>query len=794
MVTAQDKAFVQRILQMNYVTREQIQECLTLKKIDASKSIADILLEKRYLTQQQVVALMSQKTTSNNVHFSTGLFNSKILSGNTLFERYQVIAELGRGGMGIVYQAKDLHLQRVIALKMLLESNTDEIAVKRFLREAKTCAQLKHENLVELYDSNVEHGRYFFTMEYIEGQTLKSYAAENRLSTTQITEIMIKMCAGIAYAHNKGVIHRDLKPQNIMIKKNGVVKIMDFGLARSAENTKLSKSGAIVGTLVYMPPEQLSGKKRELDLRSDVYSLGAILYELLTGRPPFQGSYFNLLNYVLNHKPVPPSEVKPYVSKSLEAICLKAMEKDKHDRYSSVEKMIRDLKKVLAGEKIQQKQSWKNTKLSQVLLMVVVAACCFLIGWTSTENKIDYDQQSRHQVPHSPPQTIPQNIWQSCWKKSYFDFTESAWINLSISEQKKYSLSYQKWYAQQHNLNVSKTFTVSQNELTMSLIPPGKFFMGQKDNSNADNAQHRVTISQPFYTLQNKLDHGTLVKLLGISPSKFFGLSWQDAIDYCEMLGWTLPSEAQWEYMFRAGIVEEKFLTKDNIWGAKNFDHIGEWCFDQADIALHLNSSYVRTPGTYIDQNVDPLSKEGRYNIFRKFGLKRYTSSSDRIDVRPILPIVLTDASPIKKPSLLKKEKNIGILKHQSGTQNLIGLEQIGLAAQSLGWNIHHNRFIIADGGGKFCAQFILKKIPEKIFIRYNGLVAASSAPGLVNVEINNHILENRSEWPNTEFLEKLWCIDKSMLREGQNLFFIYYAGPSAHVWFDKLEITAREK
>lgn len=794
MVTAQDKAFVQKILQMNYVTREQIQECLTLKKIDASKSMADILLEKRYLTQQQAVMLMSQPTTSNNIHFSTGLFNSKILSGNTLFERYQVIAELGRGGMGIVYQAKDLHLQRVVALKMLLESNTDEIAVKRFLREAKTCAQLKHENLIELYDSNVEHGRYFFTMEYIEGQTLKSYAAENRLSTTQITEIMLKMCAGIAYAHNKGVIHRDLKPQNIMIKKNGAVKIMDFGLARSAENTKLSKSGAIVGTLVYMPPEQLSGKKRELDLRSDVYSLGAILYELLTGRPPFQGSYFNLLNYVLNHKPAPPSEVKPYVSKSLETICLKAMEKDKHDRYSSVEKMMRDLKKVLAGEKIQQKQSWKNTKLSQVLLMVIVAICCFLIGWTSTVNKIDYDQQSSRQVPHSHSQTIPQNIWQTCWKKSYFDFTESAWINLSISDQKKYSLSYQKWYAQQHNLSISKTFTISQSELTMCLIPPGKFFMGQKDHANADNAQHRVTISQPFYALQNKLDHAALVKLLGMSPPKFFGLSWQNAIDYCEVLGWTLPSEAQWEYMFRAGVVEEKFLTKDNIWGAKNFNHIGEWCFDRADIALYLNSNYIHTPSTYIDQNVDPLSKEGRYNIFRKFGLKRHTSSSDRIDVRPILPIVVTDAIPIKKPSLSKKEKTIGVLRHQSGTQNLIGLEQIGLAAQSLGWNIHHNRFIIADGGGKFCAQFILKKIPEKIFIRYNGLVAASSAPGLVNVEINNNILENRSEWPNTEFLEKLWCIDKSMLREGQNLFFIYYAGPSAHVWFDKLEITAREK
>ncbi|BBM82652.1 serine/threonine-protein kinase [Candidatus Uabimicrobium amorphum] len=794
MVTAQDKVFIEKILQMNYVTREQIQECLTLKKIDASKSMADILLEKRYLTQQQVVALMSQTTTSNNIHFSTGLFNSKILSGNTLFERYQVITELGRGGMGIVYKARDLHLQRTVALKMLLESNTDEVAVKRFLREAQTCAQLKHENLIELYDSNVEHGRYFFTMEYIEGQTLKSYAAENRLSTTQITEIMLKMCAGIAYAHTKGVIHRDLKPQNIMIKKNGVVKIMDFGLARSAENTKLSKSGAIVGTLVYMPPEQLSGKKRELDLRSDVYSLGAILYELLTGRPPFQGSYFNLLNYVLNHKPVPPSEVKPYVSKNLETICLKAMEKDKHDRYTSVEKMMRDLKRALAGEKISQKRSWKNMKLSQVLTMVIVATCFFLIGWTSTVNQVDYEQQqkdSRHVQNSKSPATIPKNLWRSCWKKSYFDFTESVWMNLSSSDQKKYSNHYQKWYAQQHNINRHKTFTISENEVTMCLIPPGKFFMGQKGDENADNAQHRVTISQPFYVLKNKLDRKTLAKLLQMSPPKFFGLSWQDAVDYCEMLGWVLPSEAQWEYMFRAGVVEEKFLTKDNTWGVENFDHIGEWCFDRADVALYRNKNCVRTPNTYVDDNVDPLCKEGQYNIFRRFGVKRYTSSADRVDVRPILPVV-TSTAPL--PNVSTKEVVIGRLSQQSGTQNLIGLDKIGLAPRSLGWNPKHNRFIIADAGGKFAAQFILKKVPAKVFICYKGLVSASPIPGLVNVEMNNHILENRSTWPNTEYLKKTWCIDKSMLREGLNVFSIYYAGNSAHVWFDYIEIATREK
>ncbi|WP_372370292.1 protein kinase [Candidatus Uabimicrobium sp. HlEnr_7] len=794
MVSEQDKTFIQRVIQLNYATREQIQECLALHKINASKSMADILLEKSYLSQQQVVELMSKTTT--NLHFSTGLFSSKILSGNILFQRYEVIKELGRGGMGIVYKAKDLHLQRIVALKMLLESNSDDVAVKRFLREAQTCAQLKHANLVELYDSNVEHGRYFFTMEFIEGPTLKKYAEQNRLSTNQITELMIKMCAGIHYAHSKGVIHRDLKLQNIMIKGSSEPKIMDFGLAKTAENTKLSKSGAIVGTLVYMPPEQLSGKKRELDLRSDVYSLGAILYELLTGRPPFQGSYFNLLNSVLNHKPIPPSEVKPYVSKSLEVICLKAMQKDKNDRYASADKMMRDLKKVLAGNKISQDkwQSLKNIKTSQTIILLVIAVCGFFVGRTQTVNTKVLSQNNKISKVKTLPTKIPKNIWQSCWKTSYFDFTNEIWTRLETSKQNSYSRNYQKWYAAQQNLKVAKTLDISGQKIHLQLVPPGKFTMGQKNDRTLDNAAHSVIISKPFYATKNKLNYRTFTKLLKTNPKPDFPrLSWQDAIDYSSILGLSLPSEAQWEFMFKAGISDDKFLAENNSWGLQNFNHIGEWCLDRTNIANPRGKKYILTPNTYVDGNVDPLSLKGEKNIFRKFGIKRYTNSLELVEVRLILPIIVP-GQPSVEQLQVPQEKVIASLRQQPGKKK-IEMVNANHSLESFFWNPRHNRFIV----NQFRTKFNLQEVPEELFIYYYGLVSYStdetgaSIPGVITIQINGKILENQSRWPYKEPILEIWCVDKSMLRKGENEFFVSHIG-GTHVWFDWLEITARVK
>lgn len=300
------------------------------------------------------------------------------------FGRYRIIEEIGRGGMGKVYRAHDPQLERTVALKLIISGERGN--TERFLREARATASLKHPNIVTIYDIGVEAGRPFFAMDYIEGESLQSLMKKDVLRIPQIVDIMIKVGNAVAHTHAHGIVHRDLKPANVMLGKDNEPKVMDFGLAKmSKASKKLSKTGMLIGTLQYMPPEQTQGNLRGIDARSDVYALGAILYEMLTKRPLFSGTAFNIVFQILNKDPVPPREIDDRIPKDLERVCLKALEKNKIHRYQTAGAFVEDLKLYARGKPVKARplrfweRTWRTVKKHRVRVVASLLLCSILV-------------------------------------------------------------------------------------------------------------------------------------------------------------------------------------------------------------------------------------------------------------------------------------------------------------------------------------------------------------------------------------------------------------------------------
>ncbi len=256
---------------------------------------------------------------------------------------YRILEELGRGGMGVVYKAQDTNLERFVALKFLPpDLSTSDVERARFLQEAKAVGSLSHPNICTIYGIEEEAGQSFIVMEFVEGKTLKEL--QKNIPMKQAVEIGIQVADGLAAAHEKGIVHRDIKPDNIMIRKDGRVQIMDFGLAKFKGVSTLTKAGSTVGTVGYMSPEQIQGQ--ETDHRTDIFSLGVVLYELFSGDPPFRGYHETAITYeIVNVDPTSLSVLKPEISPELDAIVLECLEKEPSERYQSVAEVGKDLRR-----------------------------------------------------------------------------------------------------------------------------------------------------------------------------------------------------------------------------------------------------------------------------------------------------------------------------------------------------------------------------------------------------------------------------------------------------------------
>ena len=258
---------------------------------------------------------------------------------------YEILEKLGEGGMGVVYKARDIQLQRLVALKFLpphIAERPEEKA--RFIHEAQSASALNHTNVTTIYGIEESPEGMFIAMEYVEGRTLKQIIEEETLSIKKVLDIGIQMCEGMAMAHEKGVVHRDIKSDNVMVTPRGQVKIMDFGLAKLKGATKITQTGSTLGTASYMSPEQAQGE--EVDQRSDIFSFGVVLYELLTGQLPFKGEHQAAIVYsVINEEPQPIVRFNNRVSAKLEDIVFKALAKEKEERYQHIDDLLADLRR-----------------------------------------------------------------------------------------------------------------------------------------------------------------------------------------------------------------------------------------------------------------------------------------------------------------------------------------------------------------------------------------------------------------------------------------------------------------
>lgn len=304
------------------------------------------------------------------------------------FGKYDLLGEVGRGGMGVVYKARQRDLNRVVALKMILASEwASPEEIRRFQAEARAAARLRHRNIVTIHEIGEELGRHYFAMDFVEGDSLAAIVARGPLTPEQAARWMASIAQAVDHLHSNGIVHRDLKPSNVLIDSAGEPVVMDFGLAKIFDSDEgATRSGAILGTPSYMSPEQASGRNSLISARSDVYSLGAMLYEMLSGRPPFrEATPLDTLVQVIEGEPTLLRQLVTSIPRALELICFKCLEKDPARRYGSAAELAADLKRFLKGEPVEAHHGglWQTLerwgRRQPNLVVHLVAISCVLI-------------------------------------------------------------------------------------------------------------------------------------------------------------------------------------------------------------------------------------------------------------------------------------------------------------------------------------------------------------------------------------------------------------------------------
>ena len=319
---------------------------------------------------------------------------------------YEILEEIAHGGMGIVYKARHTALGRMVALKVLIAGeHASPDMLDRFQRESRAAARLDHPHIVHVYDAARSGNVHFFTMRLVDGHPLSHLARAKPLPPRRALEIARTVALALDYAHGQGIIHRDVKPGNILIDAAGEPHVADFGLAKDASTHGATMSVAALGTPSYASPEQVAGQRDRVDARTDVYGLGATLYEMLTGRPPFVGdSVFTVIADVLGREPTPPRALNPNLHRDIETICLKAMEKSPSRRYASAAAMAEDIRRYLDGEPILARPVSRGERLARAVVkhrvvallgLVVVLLAGGWVGWwdmTASERAMERER------------------------------------------------------------------------------------------------------------------------------------------------------------------------------------------------------------------------------------------------------------------------------------------------------------------------------------------------------------------------------------------------------------------
>lgn len=449
-----------------------------------------VAVKKGYLNSQQAASIFSQN--NNNDSLLSFLKNNSILSSQQIrdiqtflqshhhdstsrgitdnlntpaplkqknIDRYQVLQELGRGGMGTVYKCWDSKLQRTIALKTLLHRG-DVNSISRFLVEIRATIQLHHPNIIRIYEVGEENGVHFFTMDYLNGMSFHELIHEKKIGLRKSIQMIIKIAKALDYAHNQGIIHRDLKPTNVMVDNNMEPFVVDFGLAKMVgQNNQITESGTVLGTPHYMAPEQATGSVRSIDTRTDIYALGVILYEAITGKLPFySNNRVELMVKIVEKTPPRPSRSNKRISKHLDAICFKAMAKEKEKRYGSANDFAEDLERYINGQPPQAFQESKQSTSKWPIILTVVFVVASLLLYMQQAQPVQ-QTQTTSQISTASQTKIASNEKLDNLIKACFDGAE---LDLDKQQINDDELTYilQK-IPQLTSLNLSRVKTIN---------------------------------------------------------------------------------------------------------------------------------------------------------------------------------------------------------------------------------------------------------------------------------------------------------------------------------------------